>query len=64
MIAGMADYPAAVVHQSYDNGDPSANPIGTGPYLPDNERSRRQAGSGQERRSHLVGHRRLWRPVS
>ncbi len=31
----MADYPAAVVHQSYDNGDPSANPIGTGPYLPE-----------------------------
>ena len=35
IIAGMADYPAAVVHQSYDNGDPSANPIGTGPYLPE-----------------------------
>jgi peptide/nickel transport system substrate-binding protein len=34
VIVGMADYPAAVVHQSYDNGDPSANPIGTGPYLP------------------------------
>ena len=35
IIAGMADYPAAVVHQSYDNGDPSADPIGTGPYLPE-----------------------------
>ncbi len=35
IIAGMADYPAAVVHQSYDNGDPTANPIGTGPYLPE-----------------------------
>jgi peptide/nickel transport system substrate-binding protein len=35
VIAGMADYPAAVVHQSYDNGDPSVNPIGTGPYLPE-----------------------------
>ena len=35
VIAGMADYPAAVVHKSYDNGDPSANPIGTGPYLPE-----------------------------
>ena len=34
VIVGMADYPAAVVHQSYDNGDPSTNPIGTGPYLP------------------------------
>ncbi len=35
VIAGMADYPAAVVHKSYDNGDPSTNPIGTGPYLPE-----------------------------
>ncbi|MEZ5797459.1 MAG: ABC transporter substrate-binding protein [Paracoccaceae bacterium] len=35
IIAGMADYPAAVVHSSYDNGDPSTNPIGTGPYLPE-----------------------------
>ncbi|MCB2115934.1 MAG: ABC transporter substrate-binding protein [Rhodobacteraceae bacterium] len=35
IIAGMADYPAAVVHSSYDGGDPSANPIGTGPYLPE-----------------------------
>ncbi|MGQ0609524.1 MAG: ABC transporter substrate-binding protein [Paracoccaceae bacterium] len=34
VIVGMADYPAAVVHQSYDGSDPSANPIGTGPYLP------------------------------
>lgn len=34
LIAGMADYPAAVVHQSYDNGDIYANggAIGTGPY--------------------------------
>ena len=35
VIANVSDYPAAVVHQSYDNGDPSANPIGTGPYLPE-----------------------------
>lgn len=35
IIAGMSDYPAAIVHQSYDNGDPSVNPIGTGPYLPE-----------------------------
>ena len=35
LIAGMSDYPAAIVHQSYDNGDPSVNPIGTGPYLPE-----------------------------
>jgi peptide/nickel transport system substrate-binding protein len=35
LIASCADYPAAVVHQSYDNSDPSVNPIGTGPYLPE-----------------------------
>lgn len=35
IIAGMADYPAAVVHKTYDGGDPSVNPIGTGPYMPE-----------------------------
>jgi peptide/nickel transport system substrate-binding protein len=35
VIVGMADYPAAIVHQSYDGGDPSVAPIGTGPYLPE-----------------------------
>jgi peptide/nickel transport system substrate-binding protein len=35
VIVGMADYPAAVVHKSYDNGDPSVNPVGTGPYVPE-----------------------------
>ncbi|RDC68470.1 diguanylate cyclase [Rhodovulum sp. 12E13] len=34
IIAGMADYPAAIVHGSYDGGDPADNPIGTGPFLP------------------------------
>jgi peptide/nickel transport system substrate-binding protein len=34
IIVGMADYPAAVVHSSYEGGDPAANPVGTGPYLP------------------------------
>lgn len=34
IIAGMADYPAAVVHKSYDNSDPTKFP-GTGPYLPE-----------------------------
>ncbi|MEY4696864.1 MAG: hypothetical protein RIT14_1292 [Pseudomonadota bacterium] len=34
LIAGLADYPAAVVHKSYDNGDPTKTP-GTGPYLPE-----------------------------
>ncbi|MFZ1471207.1 MAG: ABC transporter substrate-binding protein [Paracoccaceae bacterium] len=35
IIINMADYPAGVVHKSYDNGDPSVNPIGTGPYMPE-----------------------------
>ncbi len=35
VIVNMADYPAAVVHSSYDNGDPAVNPIGTGPYMPE-----------------------------
>ncbi len=35
LIVGMADYPAAVVHKSYDNGDPVANPVGTGPFKPE-----------------------------
>jgi len=34
LIVGMADYPAAVVHPSFDGGDPVADPIGTGPYRP------------------------------
>ena len=33
LIAGFSDYPAAIVHASF-NGDPLDNPIGTGPYLP------------------------------
>jgi peptide/nickel transport system substrate-binding protein len=37
MIVNMADYPAAVVHQSYADGSPSENPIGTGPYLPETD---------------------------
>ncbi len=35
IIPGMADYPAAIVHSAYDGGDPSTNPVGTGPYLPE-----------------------------
>lgn len=35
VVASIADYPAAVVHSSYvDGSDPSANAIGTGPYIP------------------------------
>jgi peptide/nickel transport system substrate-binding protein len=32
LIVGLADYPAAVVHSGYDNGDPMTA-VGTGPYL-------------------------------
>ncbi|MEM8632074.1 MAG: ABC transporter substrate-binding protein [Pseudomonadota bacterium] len=35
IIPGMADYPAAVVHSSYAGDDPMANPVGTGPYVPE-----------------------------
>ncbi|THH35098.1 ABC transporter substrate-binding protein [Aliishimia ponticola] len=38
LIAGMADYPAAIVHSSHDPSDSESmisNPIGTGPYLPE-----------------------------
>ncbi|MEL6206397.1 MAG: ABC transporter substrate-binding protein [Pseudomonadota bacterium] len=35
LIAGFSDYPAAIVPQEYDGGDPMANPKGTGPYIPE-----------------------------
>lgn len=35
IVPNLADYPAAVVHSSFvDGSDPSTNPIGTGPYVP------------------------------
>jgi peptide/nickel transport system substrate-binding protein len=35
IVANLSDYPAAVVHSSFKDGeDPAANPIGTGPYIP------------------------------
>lgn len=35
IVPNLADYPAAVVHSSFKDGDdPAANPIGTGPYIP------------------------------
>jgi peptide/nickel transport system substrate-binding protein len=34
LIPGMADYPAAVVHESFEPETMLTNPIGTGPYLP------------------------------
>ena len=35
LIAGMADYPAAIVHSSHNPDSMLANPVGTGPYLPE-----------------------------
>ncbi|MEX0305452.1 MAG: ABC transporter substrate-binding protein [Leisingera sp.] len=35
LMASLSDYPAAVVHRSYDGGDLLAAPIGTGAYLPE-----------------------------
>ncbi len=35
VIVSMADYPAAIVHSSFESGDPSENPIGTGAFLPE-----------------------------
>jgi peptide/nickel transport system substrate-binding protein len=35
VVANLSDYPAAVVHASFKDGeDPATNPIGTGPYIP------------------------------
>ncbi len=35
IVPNIADYPSAVVHSSFQDGqDPSTSPIGTGPYLP------------------------------
>jgi len=35
LIAGMADYPAAIVHKDYDAATGLENPLGTGPYIPE-----------------------------
>ena len=36
IIPGMADYPAAIVHRDFNpDDDMVANPVGTGPYLPE-----------------------------
>jgi peptide/nickel transport system substrate-binding protein len=34
LIANMSDYPAAIVHPSFDGEDPFAHGIGTGPFRP------------------------------
>ncbi|MBU2981340.1 ABC transporter substrate-binding protein [Lentibacter algarum] len=35
LVAGMADYPAAIVHSTFSVDEMLSNPIGTGPYLPE-----------------------------
>ncbi|NDD32697.1 MAG: ABC transporter substrate-binding protein [Rhodobacteraceae bacterium] len=35
IIAGMADYPAAIVHSSHSPETMVSNPVGTGPFLPE-----------------------------
>ncbi|MDX1742694.1 MAG: ABC transporter substrate-binding protein [Ruegeria sp.] len=35
LIAGLADYPSAIVHPSFDEATMLDNPIGTGAYLPE-----------------------------
>ena len=35
LIAGMADYPAAIVHPSHSADTMLSKPVGTGPYLPE-----------------------------
>lgn len=35
LIAGMADYPAAIVHSSFSVDNMLDNPVGTGPYVPE-----------------------------
>ncbi len=35
LIAGMADYPAAIVHKDYDSEKALEAPLGTGPYIPE-----------------------------
>lgn len=34
LIASFSDYPAAILHPSYEGGDPFAHGIGTGPFRP------------------------------
>ena len=35
LIPSFSDYPAAIVHPGFDGGDPSVDPVGTGPFLPE-----------------------------
>lgn len=34
LMVNASDYPAAIVHPSFNGDDPVGNPLGTGPYLP------------------------------
>ena len=54
LIAGMADYPAAIVHSSFQTNDFTQN-VGTGPYLLTELEVGVRLGSGTQRQPHLVG---------
>ena len=60
LIAGFSDYPAAIVHSSF-NGDPLENPVGTGPYLPDDFEVGVRASLVRNARPQLVGRRSISR---
>lgn len=49
LIAGLADYPAAIVHPSYAGGSPWNTPVGTGPFLPDGPYAAGQSAALQAR---------------
>ncbi len=34
LVANLSDYPAAIMHESYEGGDPFEHSIGTGPFRP------------------------------
>ncbi len=62
LIAGFADYPAAIVHTSYENGDPTQTP-GTGPYLPETVEVGVKAHLVKNADHTWWGTAGLWRPV-
>ncbi len=61
LIAGMADYPAAIVHSSFSETD-LLNNVGTRCLSHSGSGSRRKIDAGTQRRPHLVGRRSLWPP--
>ncbi len=61
LIAGMADYPAAIVHCSLSTQNDVMNAVGTGPFLMTELEVGVKGRSDQEHRPHMVGHRSLRR---